>query len=401
VKNVSRLAMSYEDIPFMHWGIVSRFNFSDDKARYVPRKRWDPLSAAEIRLVDEKTGKVVAIGKWKGHFSYVSPVRSYRPGESRESIVKDAFKDILEGKDYAIPVTLNDQPLDSPFSVEPILCDTLKNYTAVTIINRFPAMVRHIDPEIKERVERMVEDRYTKIALGINLVTFPTGYYETLSDVPVEVLAAMLSSMKKAIQFSVEESFRRGFRLIPVYPFFNIGRLAGGSQPRLHSQVYFDLNEDGHGAFMESILQAFEEMRKENDCHLCTSRHDGRMFYENSTWIAWATSSPRRNYHVRLAPKRHVARFTDLTSDEIRGLAETLKLVSIAMDKVGIARDRNVLFYSLPFGYSSYFHLFVDVIPFESIGGIEMLDSVRVARVVPEEAASQLREALSSLQPGF
>ncbi|MEM0125745.1 MAG: hypothetical protein QXU36_05730, partial [Thermofilum sp.] len=82
-------------------------------------------------------------------------------------------------------------------------------------------------------------------------------------------------------------------------------------------------------------------------------------------------------------------------------LAETLKLVSIAMDKVGIARDRNVLFYSLPFGYSSYFHLFVDVIPFESIGGIEMLDSVRVARVVPEEAASQLREALSSLQPGF
>ncbi|MCC6005418.1 MAG: hypothetical protein LM590_13855, partial [Thermofilum sp.] len=110
--------MRYEDIPFMHWGIVSRHNFSEGRVKFIPRKRWDPLSAAEIRLVDDKTGKVVSIGKWKGHFSYVSPVRAHRPGEARESVVKDAFREIIEGRDYAIPITLNEQLSDSPFSIE-------------------------------------------------------------------------------------------------------------------------------------------------------------------------------------------------------------------------------------------------------------------------------------------
>jgi len=93
------------------------------------------------RALDDKTGKVVSIGKWKGHFSYVSPVRAHRPGEARESVVKDAFREIIEGRDYAIPITLNEQLSDSPFSIEPVLCDSLKDYSAVTIINRFPAMV--------------------------------------------------------------------------------------------------------------------------------------------------------------------------------------------------------------------------------------------------------------------
>lgn len=391
---VKKMAMPYEEIPFMHWGVVSKYNFSKEKAKLIPRKRWDPLSAAEIRLVDQSTGKAYPIGKWKGHFSYISPVRSSRPGENQAPVVKDVFKDIVEGKDYAIPVTLDEKPLDSVFSVEPIMCESLRDYTSVTIVNRFPAMVRHIDPEIKETVSRLVEDKYTRIAFGINLVTFPTSYYETLSDVPLEILVSMLSSMKSAIIRAVEESRSKGFRLIPVYPFFNIGRLAGGTQPRLHSQVYIDLNEDGHGAYMESILQAFEEMRINSGCHLCTSRHEDRIVYENETWISWATSSPRRNYHVRAAPKRHVARYTDLSSSELLGLADVLRRVSRAMDRLGITRDRNVLFYSNPYGYDSFFHMFIDIIPFEHVGGIEMLDSVRVARVTPEEAAEQLRSML-------
>jgi UDPglucose--hexose-1-phosphate uridylyltransferase len=68
-------------------------------------------------------------------------VRAHRPGEARESVVKDAFREIIEGRDYAIPITLNEQLSDSPFSIEPVLCDSLKDYSAITIINRFPAMV--------------------------------------------------------------------------------------------------------------------------------------------------------------------------------------------------------------------------------------------------------------------
>lgn len=390
--------LSYKDIPFMHWGIVTKYNFSEDKVKYIPRKRWDPLSSAEIKLYDPSTGQLIPIGKRRGHFSYVSPIRAKRPNEVKRGSgisKKDVFKNIIDGKDYAIFVTIDDKRADSAFSVRPVM-KRLDGVKAATIINRFPAMVRHIDPEIEEKVKNLIEDKYTRIARGINLVTFVAGeYYETLSEASKDSLTCLLKSMIAAIRFSVEDATKRGVRLIPAYAFFNIGYMAGGSQPRLHSQVYIDLNEDGHGAFMENLLQAFEEKRNNGYCYLCTSRHANRVVFENNTWIVWATSSPRRNFHLRLSPKRHVQRVTELQGVELEGLAESLIVVSKALDRVGVSKDRNVLIYNNPYGYESFFHIFVDIIPFERIGGIEMLDSVRVARYSPEDVAEELRKAVN------
>ena len=398
--------LSYDQIPFMHWGIITRHNFSEDKIKYVPRKRWDPLSSAEIKLYDTSTGRLIPIGKRRGHFSYVSPIRAARPEDirkAREKKRRDVFKSIIEGKDYAIFVTLDDKRADSAFSTTPVMIE-LKDVKAVTIINRFPAMARYIDEEVLGKIKPRVEDPHTKIAYGINLVSFVVDeFYGTLSDARVDRLKCMLRSMISAIEFSVKDAMDRGIKLIPVYSFFNIGYMAGGSQPRLHSQVYIDLNQDGHGAFMENLLQAFEDKRVHGYCYLCTSRHDGRVVYENTTWTAWATSSPRRNFHLRLSPKRHVDRITDFDSTEVEGLADALIVLSRALDEVGVVPDRNVLIYSNPYGYDSFFHVFVDIIPFERIGGIEMLDSVRVARYSPEDVAQEVRraveEVLSSERP--
>lgn len=386
--------MRIEDIPFMHWGIITRHNFSSEKLHLIPRKKWDPLSAAPILLPDA-TGKMIPIGKWKGHFSYVSPIRSARPGgEERTERVKDTFKEILEGRDYAIFISIDRNRFDSVFSAEPVMLD-VRDATAVTIVNRYPAMVRVIDEQLEEQLKPKIEDEYTRIAHGINLVAFPAStYYETFSEADVTSLSAMFKSLLSAVSFGVEEAKKRGFTLIPLYVFFNVGLMAGGSQPRLHAQAYMDLNQDGHGAFMENVLQAFDMMR--GKCHICSSRHDERLVFENATWIAWATSAPRRNFHVRIAPKRHVERLTDLDDREIDGLSEILILISRAMDKVGVVRDRYVLIYSNPFGYQSFFHMFIDFVPFERIGGIEVLDSVRVVRIAPEDVAKLLRNAIES-----
>ena len=53
-----------------------------------------------------------------------------------------------------------------------------------------------------------------------------------------------------------------------------------------------------------------------------------------------------------------------------------------------------MLIYSNPYGYKSPFHLFVDIIPFERVGGIEILDTVRVVRVAPEDVAEQLKKVI-------
>ncbi len=388
--------LPYENIPFMHWGIINKYNFDPEKIKFVPRKRWDPLTSVEIKLFNEISREFIPIGKRKGHFSYISPVRGLRPtsikNERKKSV--DVFKNIIEGKDYAIFVSTEEKILDSPFSIHPIMKEVQKT-RSIAIINRFPAMVRYIDEEIEPIIRQKVEkDPFTRIAFGINLVVFPVKYSENLSDIGFQDLVTLIKALNNAILYSVNEAKKRKITLIPVYPFFNIGYFAGGSQPRLHAQVYIDLNTDGHGAFMESILQSFEEQRKKGVCHLCTSRHNDRIVYENNTWIVWATSSPRRNFHLRLATKRHVERITDLDNSEIEGLADALIITSKALDSVGISIDRNIIFYTNPYGYNSYFHLFVDILPFERLGGIELLDSARVARYSPRDVAEELRKTI-------
>lgn len=385
--------LPYENIPFMHWGIVTKYNFSEDKIGYLPRKRWDPLTSVKIRLYDKVSRTLVPINKRRGHFSYISPIRARRPiveKPSRKGKELDVFRPILKGNDYAIFISLDEKMSESPFSLRPIMMNVEK-HKAVTIINRFPAMIRHIDHDVLERIRGEIEkDPFTKLAFGINLISFPSEYSESLSDVSFDSLSALFKSMNAAIRYSISEAVKRGINLVPVYPFFNIGPLAGGSQPRLHIQVYIDLNQDGHGALMENLLQSFEEQKEAGICHLCTTRHNGRIAYENTTWIVWATSSPRRNFHLRLSTKRHVERIVDLDDAEIRGLADALIVISRALDRLGVSGDRNILVYSNPFGYSSYFHIFIDIIPFERIGGIEMLDSCRVARHSPEIIAEEL-----------
>lgn len=386
--------MKLEEIPFMHWGIITKYNFSPEYVRYIPRKRWDPLTSVEIKLYDEITRQLVGIGKRKGHFSYISPIRGKRP--KGEKVVRDVFQKIITGEDHAIFIAIDDKVKSDPFSLTPELLN-VENSKAVTIVNRFPATVRYIDREILEKVRPLIEDEFTRIAFGINLITFPTRYYETLSDAHIEDLVAMFKSVRTAINKVAEVARKRGIDLLPVYPFFNIGPMAGGSQPRLHSQVYIDLNLDGHGALMENILQAFDEMRNRGICYLCTSKHNSRIVYENSTWIVWTSLSPRRNYHLRLAPKRHVEIFTELDDFELEGLSDALIRVSRGLDKLNVERNRNVLIYSNPIGYNSIFHLYIDFIPFEKIGGIEMLDSCRVARIAPEDVAAELRNVVKEI----
>ena len=171
--------------------------------------------------------------------------------------------------------------------------------------------------------------------------------------------------------------------------------MAGGSQPRIHSQVYIDLNGDGHGSRLEGILKAFKEMGDE--CHLCASYHgDGtRIVLESEYWLFYATGSPTRNYHLRFNPKEHLRRFSQLNIHQIHDLAICLKLIFKALDDLDIDKNRNILFNSCPYGYDANFHMFGDIIPHEIIGGAEMADDMRVARKLPEDAAKEIRDMIS------
>ncbi|MFX1568524.1 MAG: hypothetical protein ACFFCV_09165 [Promethearchaeota archaeon] len=405
----------------MEWGIVNKENFKDKTSYDFPIKRWDPLSTVTIHTKDFGFRK--GHPRYYGHYSYISPIRGARPkgfktdeGEKEfsdcskkvMSKYKDVFSSITEGRivhdDWGIPlsdahtmiITQDDIRRDNPFSEIPHrvkrIPDTCK---ALTLINRYPSMARIIDPEIEKEIVKKLPP-HIKLSRGINLVTISRNFYPSLCFdlIPEDALAGIFLSMKAAILYCIEESINRDYYDIPVMPFFNIGTKVGGSQPRIHSQIYIDLTMDGHGSRLEGYLRAFKDMG--DMCHLCKTTHGGsdRIILETEFWTFYTTGSPVRNYHIRFHPNEHIRRFAQLKVNQIEDLAISLKKIFQALDDIEIDKNRNILFNCCPYGYDANFHMFADIIPHEVIGGAEMADDMRVARKLPHITAMEIRESL-------
>jgi UDPglucose--hexose-1-phosphate uridylyltransferase len=406
---------------FMEWGIINKENFVGKTSYDVPIKRWDPLSTVSIRSKD--FGFREERKRYYGHFAYISPIRSARPkgfktNEEEKQFYdcskkiafkhKDVFTSITEGKPiydgwgkqlgdgFTIIITEDEKRKDNPFLEIPHQSKGISDEgKALTLINRYPSMARIVDPDI----EKLISDKlpsHLKLSRGINLVTISRKFYPSLcfNLIPEEILASIFLSMKAAIIYCVEEAIERDFYDIPISPFFNIGLKVGGSQPRIHSQVYIDLNMDGHGGRLEGHLEAFKEMG--DNCHLCQTSHGNsdRIIIKTKFWTFYTTGSPVRNYHIRFHPNEHLRRFSQLNVNQINDLAKALKVIFQGLDDISIDKNRNILFNCCPFHYDANFHLFGDIIPHEIIGGAEMADDMRVARKLPHIAASEIQRSI-------
>jgi len=405
----------------MEWGIINKENFVGKTSYDVPIKRWDPLSTVSIK--SEDFGFRKEHKRYYGHFAYISPIRSARPkgfktNEEEKQFYdcskkialkhKDVFTSIIEGKTiydcwgkqlgdgFTMIVTEDEKKKGNPFLEMPHQVKQIpEDCKALTLINRYPSMARIIDPDI----EKLIVDKlpsHLKLSRGINLVTISRNFYPSLCFklIPEEILAGIFLSMKAAILYCVEEAIEKDFYDIPISPFFNIGLKVGGSQPRIHSQVYIDLNMDGHGSRLEGQLEAFKEMGE--NCHLCQTSHgdSDRVIIKTKFWTFYTTGSPVRNYHIRFHPNEHLRRFSQLKVNQINDLAKSLKVIFQGLDDISIDKNRNILFNCCPFHYDANFHLFGDIIPHEIIGGAEMADDMRVARKLPHIAAREIQKSI-------
>ena len=407
---------------FMEWGIISKDNFND--IYEVPIKRWDPLST--ISITTDEFGLHKKLKRYYGHYSYLSPIRGKRPrgykaiqeackdpDVTKEHIeaFNDVFTTITEGKliydangnqigdGYSMIITQDEEKRENPFSDIPHKAERVPtSCKALTLINRYPAMARVIEPDILNYIQERLPS-HLKLATGINLLTISRDFYPSSNFklIPEDVLTGIFLSMKEAILYCILEAIERDYYDIPVNPFFNIGTKVGGSQPRIHSQTYIDLNGDGHGSRLELFLKAFKEMG--DNCHLCETSHgdSDRIITSTQFWTFYTTGSPVRNYHIRFHPNEHIRRFTHLKVNQIKDLAKNLRNLFLALDNIGIDTNRNILFNCCPYGYDADFHMFGDIIPHEVIGGAEMADDMRVARKLPHIAAAEIRASLETI----
>ena len=422
-KEVMRISHKIFQPKFMEWGIINKANFKD--IYDIPLKRWDPLST--VKISSEDFGFRKERERFYGHYSYISPIRGKRPKgfknleeekryyDCSKGILakhKDVFTSVIEGKPiyddwgskigdgFTIIIAEDETRRDEPFLEVPHQIEKIPETSkALTLINRYPSMARVVDGEIEEYIKKNLPSQL-KLSKGINLVTISRNFYPSLcfNLIPADVLAGIFLSMKAAILYSIEEAINKDYYDIPVMPFFNIGTKVGGSQPRIHGQVYIDLNMDGHGSRLERYLEAFKEMR--DNCHLCQTTHGDtdRIIINTEYWTFYTTGSPVRNYHIRFHPTEHLRRFSQLKVNQLNDLASSLKIIFQALDDIKIERNRNILFNSCPYGYDADFHLFADIIPHEIIGGAEMSDDMRVARKLPHIAAKEIRDSIEKYQ---
>ncbi len=412
--------MNPKDIEFMNYGIINKYNFTSEKVVNVPIKRWDPLGFNYG--LNEKYPQYTYC---YGHYTYISTIRASRPMEYKadgakkgEPIEKksedpewetypiDIIEPMVRGKSYfgeeylpayAIIISDDSKTIDNPFSDQPKIYPNLSG-SAITMINRYPAMVRIIDPEVLPGLSQAIpqHDPNATIAYGVCLLTFPRKYYTSIQSIPTEEFKCMFVSMIAAINATIEYASRQlKIRAIPISPFINVGRMAGGSLKRIHIQVYMDLDQDGHGTRTETLLKSFEWMGEKKLCHLCKSTHRNRIILENDDWVIFATGSPIRNYHLRFATKQHIRSITELNEKQLKALASILKITFAAMDELNIDPNRNIIWNTRPFGYETDFHIFGDILPFEFVGGAEMADDMRVVRLSPFDAAKNLQRVIN------
>lgn len=413
--------MDPKEIEFMNYGIINKYNYSPDKVGNTPIKRWDPLG-----FNYGSNERYPQYTYCYGHYSYISTIRAARPMEHKDQGKKTIENDIRTSEDpewdsypidiiepmvrgksyfgatdylpaYAIIISDNDKIVDNSFSDQPKIYRNLSG-SAVTMINRYPAMVRIIDPEVLPSLSQAIPnyDPNATIAYGVCMLTFPRKYYTSIQSIPTDELKSMFLSMIAAIKATTEYATEElKIRAIPISPFINVGKMAGGSLKRIHIQTYMDLDQDGHGTRTEILLKSFEWMSEKKACHLCNSTHRNRIILENDEWVMFATGSPIRNYHLRFAPKKHVQSITELKESELKSLAEILRITFAAMDELNIDPNRNIIWNTRPYGYETEFHIFGDILPFEFVGGAEMADDMRVVRMSPFIAAQNLKKAIA------
>jgi UDPglucose--hexose-1-phosphate uridylyltransferase len=135
------------------------------------------------------------------------------------------------------------------------------------------------------------------------------------------------------------------------------------------------------------------------ECLMCVmlrdERRDGtRIVVETEHFVAFVPYAALSPFHLWLFPRRHSQSFADITDDEVRDLAENLRLILLKLHKGLNNPDFN---YSIrserPNGsVDDHFHWYISIVPrLIQPSGIELGTGIYLNISVPEEVAAFLR----------
>lgn len=295
----------------------------------------------------------------------LSTGRGKRPKEFK------ADKKVEKGIDYFAPGNENKTP-------DEIGRLGGKKWKMRWFANKFPAVDKHGDPEIKSE-----NDFFTfSSAFGSHEVIVETPTQKQLWDLPVKDIKELFKVYNSRI---LELGKEKDIKYVCVFK--NHGDKGGTSLLHSHSQVI------AYNKIPETVSEKIKACKEFGRCPYCEiwkiERNSFRRCFENDDFIAFCPYASRFNYEVWVFPKRHVGGLFELNQEEYNSMAEIMKKILLKLKKLG-ASYNHFLHYA-PKGEDLHFH--IEICPrIATWGGFELSAGTVINSVSPEDAAKFYRE---------
>ena len=153
----------------------------------------------------------------------------------------------------------------------------------------------------------------------------------------------------------------------------------------------------------EEVEGARAHFSSKSRCIYCDIAHqeerDGeRLILKNEYFIAVAPYASRFSFEFWLLPRRHNARFEDMSETECGSLAGALRSTLTALDEVLGRPPYNLILHSAPCreGSDESYHWHIEIMPILTrVAGFEWGTGIYINPTPPEEAAQTLRDSIS------
>jgi UDPglucose--hexose-1-phosphate uridylyltransferase len=271
-----------------------------------------------------------------------------------------------------------------------------ETYDIVAFENLFPSLT----PEPPEPAVEGTELYPVRPGRGVcEVIVYTPHHNSTLADEPVE-------QIYKLVRVWTDRSNELG--ALPfvdyVFVFENKGEAIGVTLHHPHGQIY------GYPFVPPRVARELEQSRAHHDatgrCLLCDivaeELRDGRrVVAENDAFAAYLPFFARYPYEVHIASRRHLQALADLSDDEQRRLAELLKSVIAAYDRLfDLSFPYMMVLHQRPTDGGDYghYHFHVEFYPplrtatkLKYLAGSETGAGVFINDTLAEEKAAELR----------
>ena len=262
-------------------------------------------------------------------------------------------------------------------------------WTLRVVPNRFPAL--------------RTEERMVRAGLGMYDVMGGVGAHEVIIETPEHARQLPQQSPEQVEQVlrAAQErmlDLSRDVRLRSVLFFKNSGAASGATLSHPHSQIVAlplvpgELQQELSGA-----RKHFEEKERCVFCDILAqeARERSRVVLETDGFVALSPWASRAPFELLVLPREHRSVYEQSTAQEVRGLAEALRL---SLRKLDLALDKpaySFYLHTLPLREppSDWYHWHLEVRPVLALtAGFEWGSGFFINPTPPEEAAAFLRQ---------